>query len=312
MQPDEVIAELAKVISGLAPVVADPAASLWKFGPIGDSRVSAHIRVEAHWISVEATAPGNRETDAARILRLQSVLPGGIKLVGRHGGTLRAEIPLLVEGAASRDWLRRHMALVCAGLRSALERSNGTARLSESDDFKFDPGVLAERCTAGGWRASVRSDEEVRVEFDTRSAHRVATLTQHGGAIRAAVTFDASAEPEAQTHQALGLFLLRANRSLRWVRAFVTAPADTPETTGFECLLAAPGDDQPLVMALDALATACELYGREAEALAQDATLAKHYLALIEEVPVRPAKRVGRVPTGSAPAAGAVTVAATA
>jgi hypothetical protein len=312
MKPDEVIAQLAGVIPGLTPSETTGVTPLWKFAPLGDSRVNALLSVEARWIIVEATHPGDRYTDATRALRLQSVLPGGIKVMGQRSGVLRAEIPLLVESTAAQDWLCRHMALVCAGLRSALARSNGAARLPEGDGIEFDPGVLAERCMAGGWRASVRPDGEVRVEFDSRSAHRVVTLTRHGGAIRAAVTFDAGVGPGPQTHQALALFLLRATRSLRWVRAFATGAGDEPEGAGFECLLAQPGDDQPLIMALDALATACELYGCEAEALAQDAMLAKYYLALDEEVPARSAIADGRVATGSAPAVGAVTEVVTA
>lgn len=312
MKPDRVIAELAEVVPDFSATGLDPATSRWKFGLTGDGRIAACMRIETHWIRIEAAPIGDRAADALRTLRQQSALPGGIKVSERRDGTLRAEIPLLVETATTRDWLRRHTALVVAGLRSAIAVNNGAAQLPIADGIAIDPEVLAERCTAGGWHAHVRPNGEVSVEFDSRAAHRRLTLSQHCGAIRAAVTLDAGVGPDPRTQQALALFLLRADRSLRWVRAFTAAPADTAETAGFECLLAAPDEDQPLILALDALATACELYGREAEALAQDATLAKHYLALIEEVPVRATKAAGRVTTGSAPALGAVTSAAAA
>jgi hypothetical protein len=313
MKRDEIMVVLADAIPGLVPVRSGPAPQLWKFTPVAGHRARAGVRVGARWISIEAARPRDRDMDPVRMLLMQSALSGGIKVVQRRRGFgLRADIPLLVEMAPARDWLRRQAALVCAGLGTAMGRTNGVPELPVGEGIEFNLAVLAERCTAGGWRASVRSDAEVRVELDSRSAYRVISLSRQGSAIRAAVPLETGAlgEQGPETHLALAVFLLRASRSLRWVRAFATGTDGTLEAAGFECILAPPGDDQPVVMALDALATACELFGCEAETLAASALLAEHYLALDEDGPGRPATPTDRIPADSALEPGAVTAGA--
>ena len=309
MKSDQVIGLLADVIPGLIAVSPDTTGQMWKFEPIAQSRARATVRVGAHWISFEAKLSQDRDTDALRTLQMQSALQGGIKRVAlRMGCGLRAEIPLLVETATARDWLRRHAAIVYAGLRAALGQTKGTFKFTEHNAIAFDPVVLAERCTAGGWRATVPTETEVRVEFGSRSAHRVVYLRQHGNAIRAAVTLDTGmlAEQGPDSQLALAVFLLRATRSLQWVRAFTTGSHDTLTAAGFECIFAPSGDDDPIIVAIDALATACELYACEAETLAQSAALAQHYLSFDEDFSVRSSTSIARVPSGSAPTTGAV------
>jgi hypothetical protein len=193
---------------------------------------------------------------------------------------LRADIPVLDASTPARDWLRRQVALACAGLGATGQRENDVCR--EGDQTGFDPHGVAERCCAGGWRASACREAAVHVEFTSRGAHRVAVLSEYARAIRVAVTLEtgAPARQGEESRAAVAAFLLRATRSLRWVRAFEAAGDEVPAAVGFECLLAVPADDQPLVMALDAVASACELYGREAEVLAEDPALARRYLAL--------------------------------
>jgi hypothetical protein len=285
MKPEDVIALLSKAVPGLVPGAKDEGEQLWGFGADAKGLAGAAVRVGARWITVEAPLHRDAGTDALRVLRMQSALSGGIKVVQRSTGLgLRAEIPLIVDTAAGRDWVCRQVASVYTGLRSALQQHNGVPRLRDDEGLEFDPVALAERCVAGGWLASVRHGAEVHAEFALRSLQRVAILSRHGAAIRAAVTLEIGAlageGPDARL--ALATFLLRATRSLRWVRACAAGAGDALDAVGFECLLALPGDDQPVVMALDALATACSLFGCEAEALAQSAPLARHYLALDE------------------------------
>jgi hypothetical protein len=311
MKPEDVIALLSEAVPGLVPGAKDEGEQLWRFGPGAKSLAGAAVRVGARWITVEASLHGDAGTGALGALRMQSALSGGIKVVQRRTGFgLRAEIPLIVETAAGRDWVRRQAAIAYTGLRSALQQHNGVPRLRDDEGLEFDPVALAELCAAGGWLASVRHGAEVHAEFASRSLQRVAILSRHGGAIRAAVTLETGAlageGPDAQL--ALATFLLRATRSLRWVRAFAAGASDAPDAAGFECLLALPGDDQPVIMALDALATACSLFGCEAEALAQSAPLARHYLALDEATRAQPEIASNRVPPDSARAPHAVEI----
>jgi hypothetical protein len=236
----------------------------------------------------------------------------------QSGCSVRADIPRPADNATAQAWLRSQAALVNAGFDAALGDAPAAATTPDDGIVAFDAATLAERCTTGGWCATIRSDAEVRIEFPARSVHRVVSLTRQGHALRIAVDLDtgALAERAPDSHLALALFLLRATNSLQWVRAFATGSGSTLASTGFECLLAVPGDDRPLIIALDALATACELFGREAEMLAGDAALGSHYLALDRGIaayhPGRPEIPAGPVPPVSVPAPGAVAEAAVA
>jgi hypothetical protein len=313
MTRDEVITLLAHTVPGLTAAPCGAAEHLWTISPIAGSRASAAVRLSERWISLEAALHEDTALDARRVLRRQSALPGGIKIVRWHEHLgLRAEVPILAETAPARDWLRRELVLAYAGLGTVLRRErceNGACR--ESDGAEFDPATLVERCTAGGWHGSVAPNGDVRVELASRSAHRLAVLSRYAGVIRAAVTLETGplAKQGPDTQRALAAFLLRATRSLRWVRAFAAGSDGSVEAVGFECLLAPPNDDQPIAMALDALATACELYGREAEALAESAVLAQHYLAMERDACAQPPVAhhlVDPVPPDSVPNPGAV------
>ena len=283
------------------------------------NRRHADVTIDANWISIERILPPRRETDAVVDLLSHSTWPGGVKLAARQSGScVRAEIPRHADSATAQAWLRRQAALVSAGFDAALGDAPAAAQTPDDGIVAFDAAMLAERCTAGGWCATIRSDAEVRIEIPARSVHRVANLTPQGDALRIAVHLDtgALAERTADSHLALATFLLRATDALQWARAFATGSGSTLATSGFECLLAVPGDDRPLIIALDALATACELFGREAEMLAGDAALGSRYLALDRGIvayhPGRPEIPAGPVPPVSVPAPGAVAEAAVA
>ena len=283
------------------------------------SRRHADVTIDANWISIESMLAPRCETDAVRDLLSHSTWPGGVKWAARQSGScVRAEIPRHADSATAQAWLRRQVALVNAGFDAALVDAPAAAQTPDDGIVAFDAAMLAERCTAGGWCATIRSDAEVRIEIPARSVHRVASLTPQGDALRIAVDLDtgALAERAPDSHLALALFLRRATNSLQWVRAFAAGSGSTLATTGFECLLAVPGDDRPLIIALDALATACELFGREAEMLAGDAALGSLYLALDRGSaayhPGRPEIPADSVPPVSVPAPGAVAEAAVA
>jgi hypothetical protein len=251
--------------------------------PIRGRRGRVGVSMDSNWISVGATLRRKRESDPVRGLLSQSAWPGGVKLHPRSSGCrLHAQIPNHADTAMAQDWLRRQAGIVYGGLCAALGDAGQAAQTGGNGSRPFDSALLAERCTAGGWRATVHSDSEVRIEFHSRTAHRAISLTHRDDALRAAVNLylGALAERAPNSHRALATFLLRATHSLQWARAFATGSDSKLESAGFECLLAPTGDDRPLILALDALATACELFGREAEMLAEDAALGAHYLAL--------------------------------
>src|SRR5207249_11894779 len=80
------------------------------------------------------------------------------------------------------------------------------------------------------------------------------------------------------SREALGLFLLNANRSLRLARATVEESASLI-TVGFEALLDSSADELTVDLALGACSVACEMCSHEIKAL-QDESLAREYLAV--------------------------------
>lgn len=313
MKPDELVALLVEAVPGLQPA-ADPAAQhLWTIAPIAGSRVGAALQLSQRWISVDAQLQGDAAIDSLGALRLQSALTGGIKVVRWNDGFgLRAEIPIVTETAAARDWMRRQMVITYAALGAALRREGSAC--DQADAAEFDPAAVMERCTALGWHASVSQDGEVRAELASSPVQRVAVLSRQGGSIRAAVTLEAGTPGQTSltAQLALATFLLRATHSLRWVRAIVAGPGESIDALGFECWFAPAGDDQPVAAALDALATACDHFGREAEALVQSAELAQHYLELNRDRRARaeiPSLPIHPVPADSVPRPGAVDLA---
>ena len=303
MRHEDLMALLAETVPSLVPDADGARAHCWTFAPIPQRRDRATVRVGDRWIEFEASLAV--DTDPLRRLRMQSALPSVLEVVCRRGvGTLCAQIPVLAQTAAARDWLRHQTKAVHHGLCQTLGNGSAPSREHVDSGGEFEPIVLAERCTTGGWQATVSRDHEVRVEFTSRSLPRTIVLSAQDGGIRAAVTLQTPVQA-TQAHcvqRALATFLLGASQSLRGVRSFAVETGDAIEATGFESWLAVPADDGPLLTLLDALSTACELYGREAEALASDEALARQYLALCapefaaDEIPERP------VPHGGPPA----------
>jgi hypothetical protein len=317
MKSEDTLAWLAESMPGLRIAAGAAGEPLWTIAPIGTgSRASAAVRVGDRWIDVEAALAGAAPAHACDALIAQSGLAGGVKILprGAHVG-LRAEVPRLGQTPAARAWVRRQVACTWAGMCRALARDGAESAPHEpcatAAPSAFDAALWAERCAAAGWPARpAKNAAAVHVELASGSLHRGALLGRHCDAIRAAVTLDTGAIGGAETRHAVAAFLLRSTRALRWVRAFASASDDTLESVGFECFLAPPDDDAPLVLALDALATACAWFGREAEALARSAELARIYLDWdAAALPAAPARSIEPFSPDSAPDPGAVDLA---
>ena len=271
------------------------------------------MRVGERWLRLEATIPrpadahasGDRGYDAFHAateeLQLQSRLPGGIRVRRcARRFSLYADVPLLTETPATREWMCRQAALVGRGFDAARRLCDG-ARPTPAPECGADPGCvahrpghlasrddervsgadqLAERCNAAGWSAAVRADASVRVEFVSRNVHRAGFLRIQGDEVRAAVALEAGLAADRNRHsrEALAIFLARASHSLRGVRAFVSGSGSSIDEAGFECAFTHPADERLLAQALDAISAAADWYGHEAEALALDAALARRYL----------------------------------
>jgi hypothetical protein len=85
-------------------------------------------------------------------------------------------------------------------------------------------------------------------------------------------------QASADSLHAAALFLLRASSSLRFARAWASGSVAAPSEAGFECTIRPAAGEAPLVSAIDALGAACDLFGREAEALIESTAVARQYL----------------------------------
>lgn len=312
MRANDWIALLSEAATGWQCVEAGGAGQVRTIAAAGTGRAEATVRLADRWIGVEAAWPD--EPNPQRRLIAQSAMPAGLKLVRAGGATgLRADIPILGDTAAAREWLRRQLAAVLQTLLQLLDGDAGSIATMTRSNSGFAPAVLAEQCTAAGWDAQACGDDCVRVAFDSRGLPRVAILGRRAGGIHAAVRLElgGAERQHAATRLAITSLLSCASRRLRWARSFALVSADDFEA-GFECWLAMPADDRPVLTALDALATACHAFAREAEALAHSEALARQYLAVCAGGLARAEMPVNPVPQGGPPASRAATVFATA
>ncbi len=267
---------LRKSVSEIVPI----GSHRWKFPVESGTKPRAGVQIDPHWATFRCPLPrALDESPFASILR-QSVWRGGLKVVlARARLALRAEVPLLTETAADRDWVSCQVREVVRGLQIA-------AGLAAHDDAQepdgcsdTDPEMLAEACRAAGWTAIAKADGEVRVDVESRSVRRVVSIARHAQVLRASVPLGSGELGQAsdESLQAVAHFLLRASSSLRFARAWASGSTAEPAQTGFECSFC-PAGNAPLVTAIAALSTACDLFGCEAEALIESAAVARQYL----------------------------------
>jgi hypothetical protein len=266
-----------------------PSGGSWTF-PL-DPGGSEHVAIEIlpHWVCFEFALLRRFDQPPSPMTGLlrQSAWPGNVKLFAKSARlALRAEVPLIVETAADRIWVTRQLSEAATGLRlAAAERPSETPADADSG-WDTAPELLADRCRAAGWQAVVKTNGDIHVDIEPRSVRRVVSIVRQKAGLRARVSLGNGELALASTESlsALAHFLLRATSSLRFARAWVSGVPASLSEAGFECTISACAGDSPLVMTIDALTTACDLFGCEAEALIENAALARRYLQVAQGV----------------------------
>lgn len=246
------------------------------------------ITVDGQWVGLHRVVPDAEGPPALDALAAQADWPGGAKQVGWQPAMLRADIPLLVDTAAGRDWVLRQLRAAGAGVLGMLGLPGAEAGKLPSDGHErqapaLDPELIAQACLAAGWSAAARPDGSVHLDLQLRAAHRVIVLCTRGSDLRVSVTLASDgvngAPPACRA--AAADFLLRCAAALRWARPFVGLDvgleAGQAASVGFECLVAAPCEDRALLLAVDTLVAACQHYGRELELLLERPDIAALY-----------------------------------
>ena len=275
--------DLTTLLRTVVPDMMPCGVNRWQFSLDPRASECASIQLVPQWAIFRVALP-HRLTYAPSpmaAIQRQMVYSGNVKLVTEHSRLeLRAEAPLNVQTVDDRDWTMRQIGEVILGLRVAAADRPPEISADADNSSDADPELLADRCRATGWHAVVKADGEIHVDIEPRSVPRVISIKWEKSSLRARVILAdgelAQAGDESRT--AAAHFLLRASSSLRFARAWVSGPAAFPAEAGFECTIATCASDSPLVAAIDAIATACDLFGCEFEALVESPALARQYL----------------------------------
>jgi hypothetical protein len=235
------------------------------------------------WAGFECPLESADPEESLDALAAQAGWPGGVRRVrARRLGCLRADVPLLGDTASGRDWMVHQLRAACVGTLHAVEAGNQGFKRAQAHAPGTDPELLAYECTAAGWQARVQPNGTARIDFDVRGSSRTVVLQPRGADVRVRVALASEdlKQPGFAGRQAAALLLARAAVALRWARPFAELDGECITSIGFECLLAVPVYARALLLAVDTLVAACDLFGRELEVLLEDADLASRYLAL--------------------------------
>ena len=247
----------------------------------GESDQLLTLEVTGGWAFLRAAPAQTGAKTALDVLCSQSAWPGNAKHVPLQAPPiLRADVPLLMDSAASRAWVTRQLRIAREGMHAAAGETSPADAWAAHAPAREDPDALACACAAGGWSAAVKSDGSVRIDLVVRGAPRSVSLQASAAGVRASIALASDMVGRASDSglSALSAFLLRAAGALCWVRAFASRDDEQLSSVGFECIVAAPPDEHALLTAIDALVAACEFCGREAEMLLEHPGIAASYM----------------------------------
>lgn len=254
--------------------------------PLGG--IGIHARVADEWLELSASPGGAVPVQPALawpLLRFNAGLAGPIRLALAPGAStidLRAEIWIEdeVDLEARAATLGHDMRSALRALRDAdrVERSCGASLNEHCAPDPSDTDRLVHVCAEAGWPCAAREPGRVTVEIDAGFASYHARLehTAGGGVCAIVDLVGAPACPPAP-RAAIGLLLLTTAAAVRLVTGVVVMH-DEAERAGLAVTCEGAGSSDAIDRALSALAVACRLAGREAQALRHEA-IALEYLA---------------------------------
>jgi hypothetical protein len=257
-------------------------------GGVGSAVPGAHACVRSGWLELTASLPEWALSDYDDFLGLQvgSQLRGSSRLA-RHFGEcdphLRADA--CIEHVPDvREWLSA----------ACMEMTDSLRLFAESRDALPPPVVphappasladVAHACAEAGWRAVAGDDgSRLHVDIPTRSGAFAARLESSPNAGERFVVelTDLAGQPQV-CRRATAALLLAVSASVRSVKGGLVERDGATIAVLVSALEGAL--DRSVDHALSALAVACQLAGREAQAL-MDERLASEYLALSRGAP---------------------------
>ncbi len=281
-RPDPVLRRdrVADVLRGFAPDLKSGGRDMWTLNPRADAASHVTVRRRGSWLHFEMSALDRSQRTPWELLHAAGAGPGpGKAVLGSDGRSVhvRADVPAGLNGSLS-DRCREGMAsvrLLDALLRGHVREDAVAPAELRTNEPAAPP--LIDLCAETGWSARERDDGTVSIDLETsRGVHRAEARTGPDGTTTIVVTLARFKALSEASREALGRFLLAAGRMVRLVRPMIRED-EKRIAVAFEfrtCTPMAAGDvDEALI----ALATAAQEFGREAQALGDEA-LAVRYL----------------------------------
>jgi hypothetical protein len=250
--------------------------SAWRFVLQNGTRVHARAALADWWFTITAPAPLGFAPDCSwELLGWNPALPGGVRIVPDDVGGFDLRLDA---------WLGAHgdgISRACASLLSAHSLVSKEAR-----HIGAVPAPVPDDDTSPDWWPVVMevpgvrsrpSGNGVRVDVDTSRGRVQADIASTAGGLRCwSELVRGPADPSCR--EAMASALLQASRSHRMARPAVRDIGGAPRLV-VEAMSPVPAESPDVLIALGAVAGACESYGAEVRALA-DPALAAEYLQI--------------------------------
>ncbi len=262
----------------------------WRFSLVNGAVRPVGARVADGWLELTTVVPEAARMEQAPLscLRLNARFGGSVRAARARGDAafhIRTDVNLdEATGLAGR------IGSACEQVHDALHLLQPGASdmlpwpQAEGESQPIGPDSIAgdiERlCAEAGWPCTATAASELRLDIETRAGVFGARIEPAGGgAERVVVELADMAAQSATSQRAVAMFLLALSSAVRAVKGVVL------EREGGDVFALASPIEAPTVQALDrslsALAVACQISGREVQAL-RDERLADAYLALWE------------------------------
>jgi hypothetical protein len=269
--------------------VARTPAGGWRLALSNGTSMDVCARIDQDWLQLTTPAPTRHDEREAwwHALQLNTALRDSVRLVCVGHGTsqIRAEIFIgATEGSARHGCpLEQRIGTMCEQLRRAHDEVCLGSRVVPAPVSRCEPAPshddLVRMCSELGWSATPLEGGDVAVPLDCRAAGARARLSLSSeSGLDAVVPLIAGPIASDASRAAIALLLLGVSATVRLVKAVVVGDGDRAQA-GLAAACEPVRSSHALERILAALSIACDLAGREVQAL-ERAPVALDYLAL--------------------------------
>jgi hypothetical protein len=269
------MSDLGKLLALWAQECEQQDADCWNLALTNGAAMAVTARRDQGFLLLDADAGVSPAPELlAPLAERAHQLPAAVKfaLRGPHDLRLRAEVPLPDGGSPEAGRVREHL----DGMRSAshqlrdwLSREAAGTEVAcpePQGEGQANPGSMTELLSEAGWQYHERPGGALLADLEAGSQFLQAAVERCGAGARFHLTLYRHDAPGDTAWQALCLYLLEANATLRYARAFVRRQGEAIEA-GFEVRMETGPSAAETGHALAALSVAGRHCAREMEVL---------------------------------------------